>query len=68
MYAHQHYDYPTINAIDYFWPSKVAKFAINKNVHSFYTMEMETNSELVTSGAPCNDNSDYSYSKERIDQ
>ena len=68
MYAHQHYDNPTINAIDYFWPGKVAQFTLNKNVRSYYTMEMETMSELETSDAPCNDNIEYSYSKERIDQ
>ena len=68
MYAHQHYDYPTIDAIDYFRPAKVDKFTLNKNVRSYYTMEMETNIELGTSDSPCDDNLEYSYSKERIDQ
>ena len=67
LYAHEHYDYPTIDAMDYFWP-RVAKLSINKNYHSFYTMEMETHSELRTSEARCNDNNEYSFSKERINQ
>ena len=67
IYAHQRYDDPVIDAVDYFWPSKIAKFVIKEKFTNFYTMELETTSEHETSEAPCNMDSEYSYSKEGTD-
>ena len=67
IYAHQRYDDPVIDAVDYFWPSKIAKFAIKEKFTNFYTMELETTSELETIEDPCNMDSEYSYSKEGTD-
>ena len=68
IYAHQHYDNPTIDALDYFWPSKVAKFTIKDMVTNYYTMELDTTEDLETSEAPCSIDSEYSYSKEGTDK
>ena len=68
IYAHQRYDDPVIDAVDCFWPSKIAKFVIKEKFTNFYTMELETTSELDTSDTPCNVDSEYSYSKERTNE
>ena len=66
IYAHEHYDNPVINAMNYFWPSKRAKFEIKEKFTNMYTMELDTTLELRTSDAPCNMEPEYSYSKEGI--
>ena len=68
IYAHQHYDNPIIDAMDYFWPSKVAKFVIKDKFSNFYTMEMEKTSEQDTSEAPCNVDMEYSFPQEGYDK
>ena len=68
IYAHQHYDNPIFDAVDFFWPSKVAKFTIKEKFQSFYNMELETTTKLETNDAPCNIDSEYSYSKEGTDE
>ena len=67
IYAHQHYDNPIIDAMDYFWPSKVAKFVIKDKFSNFYTMEMEKTSEQDASEAPCNADLEYSFPQEGTD-
>ena len=63
IYAHQHYETPVVDAVDYFWPSKVEKFVIKEKFTNYYTMELETTAKLEGTGAPCNVDSEYSYSK-----
>ena len=68
IYAHQHYDNPIIDAMDYFWPSKVAKFVIKDKFSYFYSMEMEKKLELDTSETPCNVDMEYSFPQEGYDK
>ena len=63
IYAHQHFDNPIVDAMDYHWPIKVTKFAIKAKFSTFYTMEMLKMSERGSNYSPCNLDLKYSYSK-----
>ena len=63
IYAHQHFDNPIVDAMDYHWPNKVTKFAIKAKLSTFYTMEMLKMSERGSKFSPCNLDLKYSYSK-----
>ena len=54
--------------MDFFWPSKVAKFTIKEKFTNYYSMELEKTSELETSDSPCIIDAEYSYSKEGTDK
>ena len=67
IYAHEHYDHPVIDAVAFYWPSKVAKFEILKNATNFHTMELERTSKMNTNLNPCSSDPEYSVSKEGTD-
>ena len=63
IYAHQNYDIPLMDAMNFFWPTKIAKLDIKEKMNTFYTMELEKSLELGASDAPCNADLEYTFTE-----